>query len=323
MADISQIFDLTYRLATPSLSDITPHPENRPIDQQVVKELAESIRNDGLGQLPTCRLMPDGKYQLIAGEHRWRAYQLLAEKNPDVYGRMPIAYLEDISDERALVLMLITNIHTSPLNSADQAAAYQRLGVIVNEQRRVMPGLKGVPTGKLIADVIKKETGKSVSASSINKALKAGKDKEKKDKALTPLLPYLDPSWRAESSKLPLEVVEIVSSKKPHEQKALWREAQEKDLFGPGKKGRLEYYLINMDDSGFEDSRQIQTLDARLDSVLKALSPAITKADAKTLKSCRNKAAEINRLIKEITPVEPEKELPVFEDIERQQLIIL
>ena len=298
------------------MEDIVPHPKNRPIDQRAVEDLAESIKKDGLGQLPSCSLLPDGKYQLIAGEHRWRAYQLLAKDDPDTYGRMPVSYFEDITEDQAFVLMLITNIHSSPLNSAERAEAYQRIGAIVKEQRKSTPSMRGVPTAQLIADAIKAETGKSVSSRTVELALKAGKDKDKKEKAIAPLLPYLDPSWRAESSKLPLEVVEIVSSKKPHEQKALWREAQEKDLFGPGKKGRLEYYLINMDDSGFEDSRQIQTLDARLDSVLKALSPAITKADAKILKSCKNKAAEINRLIKEIAPVEPEKDLPVFEDIE-------
>ncbi|MGL4370883.1 MAG: ParB N-terminal domain-containing protein, partial [Spirochaetota bacterium] len=58
------------------LSMIEPHPANRKhggFDPEKLKNLADSIRTVGVQQPVVVRPMPDGRYQLVAGERRWRA----------------------------------------------------------------------------------------------------------------------------------------------------------------------------------------------------------------------------------------------------------
>lgn len=93
----------------------------RDIQPEALEELADSIRAQGVMQPIVVRPIGDNRYEIIAGERRWRAAQL-AEL--DV---IP-AVIRDVSDEVALALALIENIQRENLNAIEESMALKRLG---------------------------------------------------------------------------------------------------------------------------------------------------------------------------------------------------
>jgi ParB family transcriptional regulator, chromosome partitioning protein len=92
----------------------------REIAPEAVQELAESIRTQGVLQPIIVRSIAQGRYEIIAGERRWRASQLAGLKE------IP-AIIKDIPDEAALAVALIENIQRENLNALEEAVALQRL----------------------------------------------------------------------------------------------------------------------------------------------------------------------------------------------------
>jgi ParB family chromosome partitioning protein len=92
----------------------------REFDEQSLEELAASIRAQGVMQPVVVRRRPQGGYELIAGERRWRAAQLAGLAN------IP-AMIKDVSDEQASAMALIENIQREDLNPLEEAFALQRL----------------------------------------------------------------------------------------------------------------------------------------------------------------------------------------------------
>ncbi|MFG6668159.1 ParB/RepB/Spo0J family partition protein [Halomonas sp. HNIBRBA4712] len=93
----------------------------RDIQPEALEELADSIRAQGVMQPIVVRPVGEARYEIIAGERRWRAAQL-AEL--DV---IP-AVIREVSDEVALALALIENIQRENLNAVEEAMALKRLG---------------------------------------------------------------------------------------------------------------------------------------------------------------------------------------------------
>ncbi len=89
-------------------------------DEARLEELAQSIRSNGIIQPLVVRRMGAGRYQLIAGERRWRAAQ-----RADL-PRVPVV-IRDVPDDKILELALIENIQRQELNAIEEALAYKRL----------------------------------------------------------------------------------------------------------------------------------------------------------------------------------------------------
>jgi ParB family chromosome partitioning protein len=90
------------------------------MDPGSLEELAASIKAQGLIQPISVRPVDSGRYEIIAGERRWRAAQIagLAE--------VPVL-IRDIPDDAALAMSLIENIQREDLNPLEEAAGIQRL----------------------------------------------------------------------------------------------------------------------------------------------------------------------------------------------------
>jgi ParB family chromosome partitioning protein len=101
------------------LIDPSPYQPRTRFDEVALEELAQSIRSSGIIQPLVVRKV-GSRYQLIAGERRWRASQRAQLL------RVP-AVLREVGDEQALELTLIENIQREDLNPIEQARAFQRL----------------------------------------------------------------------------------------------------------------------------------------------------------------------------------------------------
>ena len=89
-------------------------------DQEKLEELAASIRAQGIMQPLVLRQLGDDKYEIIAGERRWRASQLAGLEN------VP-AVIRDVDDEAVIAMSLIENIQREDLNPLEEAQALSRL----------------------------------------------------------------------------------------------------------------------------------------------------------------------------------------------------
>ena len=104
------------------LSRIHPNPDQprREFDMEGLEELAASIRELGIIQPISLRQVPDGSYQIIAGERRFRAATLVGLKS------VP-AYVRTVEDETMMEMALIENIQREDLNSIEIALTFQKL----------------------------------------------------------------------------------------------------------------------------------------------------------------------------------------------------
>lgn len=92
----------------------------RDMDQAALEELSKSIKAQGIMQPIVVRSVGSNKYEIIAGERRWRAAQLAELKT------VP-ALLKQVADDAAIAMALIENIQREDLNPIEEAIALQRL----------------------------------------------------------------------------------------------------------------------------------------------------------------------------------------------------
>jgi len=112
----------TSGLALLAVADIKPDPNQprRHFDEAALDELAASIAQRGVIQPVIVRALDNGRYQLVAGERRWRAAQ-----KAQVH-EIP-ALVRDLSDRDVMALALIENLQREDLNPIEEARAYHRL----------------------------------------------------------------------------------------------------------------------------------------------------------------------------------------------------
>lgn len=89
-------------------------------DQEALNDLADSIKAQGVMQPIVVRLVSDDRFEIVAGERRWRASQIAGLDS------IP-ALVRDISDEAAIAMALIENIQRENLNPMEEARALKRL----------------------------------------------------------------------------------------------------------------------------------------------------------------------------------------------------
>ena len=104
------------------ISRIAPHPEQprRHFDEQALLELAESIRTRGIIQPIIVRPVSGDRYQIVAGERRWRAAQKAQ------LHQIP-AIVREFSEAETLEIALVENIQREDLNAIEEAQAYRSL----------------------------------------------------------------------------------------------------------------------------------------------------------------------------------------------------
>ena len=104
------------------ISQIEPNPDQprRDFDPEALQELAGSIKTLGIIAPITLRQVADNRYQISAGERRWRASQLAGLQS------IP-AYIRTVEDENVMEMALVENIQREDLNAIEIALAYQHL----------------------------------------------------------------------------------------------------------------------------------------------------------------------------------------------------
>jgi ParB family transcriptional regulator, chromosome partitioning protein len=105
-----------------NLTDILVNPKQprRDFDEQALQELASSIKTHDIVQPITVSRLPSGKYQLIAGERRFRAAKLAGLKD------VP-AYIRQANDQQLLELALLENVQRENLNAVELALSFKRM----------------------------------------------------------------------------------------------------------------------------------------------------------------------------------------------------
>ena len=105
-----------------AIEQIEPNPgqPRHDFDEEALQELATSIREIGIIQPITLRQVAENRFQIIAGERRWRASQIAGLK------AIP-AYIRTINDEKVMEMALVENIQREDLNAIEIALAYEHL----------------------------------------------------------------------------------------------------------------------------------------------------------------------------------------------------
>ncbi|MFN7927322.1 MAG: ParB/RepB/Spo0J family partition protein [Blastocatellia bacterium] len=105
---------------------IDPNPEQprSNFSEEKLEELTASIRENGLVQPLLLRRKEKGRYEIVAGERRWRASQRAGL-------RRVIAVIREVGDEKLLEIALVENIQRQELNAIEEAAAYQKLMILL------------------------------------------------------------------------------------------------------------------------------------------------------------------------------------------------
>jgi ParB family chromosome partitioning protein len=101
--------------------DTNPFQTRSQVNQEQLAELAASIAANGVVQPVLVRPLANGRFQLIAGERRWRASSLAGKTT------VP-ALLRQVSDEQAMEITIVENLQRADLNPMEQARAFERLG---------------------------------------------------------------------------------------------------------------------------------------------------------------------------------------------------
>lgn len=149
---------------------IQGHPANvaYSMDERSIRNLAKSIRRDGLTDIPLVRKLDDGSWQMISGHRRLEAYRMLAAED-DAFARIPCRVIEGITDSQAIVLLHTANYFVRALTVTERARATEALGIEVERMREDNEELYGKRSSEIKAAIVEEQTGRSVSSRTIER----------------------------------------------------------------------------------------------------------------------------------------------------------
>ena len=109
--------------STLRLSEIEPNKgqPRKYFDKEALQQLADSISEHGVIQPLIVRSMPNGGYQIIAGERRWRAAKMAG------LSEIPVVIRDDLTEEQAMQIAMIENLQRENLNPIEEALGYKEL----------------------------------------------------------------------------------------------------------------------------------------------------------------------------------------------------
>ena len=107
---------------TLAINEIEPNRDQprKHFSEEALAELADSIRTHGVLQPLLVRPLPSGRYQLVAGERRWRASRMAG------LSELPVV-IREMTDAEAMQLALIENLQREDLNPVEEALGYRQL----------------------------------------------------------------------------------------------------------------------------------------------------------------------------------------------------
>ena len=109
--------------STLRLSEVEPNKDQprKHFDKESLQQLADSISEHGVIQPLIVRSMPDGSYQIVAGERRWRAAKMAG------LSEIPVVIRDDLTEEQAMQIAMIENLQRENLNPIEEALGYKEL----------------------------------------------------------------------------------------------------------------------------------------------------------------------------------------------------
>lgn len=243
------------------VSEILDHPANvaYSMDEAGIAQLARSIREEGLTDLPLVRKLDDGGWQMVSGHRRKAAYALLANDDP-AYSRIPCRVIRGITDGQSEMLLHAANYFVRNLSVTERAAASRALGVEVERLRASEPGLTGMRTEDIKAAIISEQTGRKVS----------GKTIQRQESLATKIEEDLTPEWRgvALDDGLSADAVGILAAMGAGDQDSLFASWA---TLGLGKKETTEFLKARTAASEPAAEENVPKADSRLRSALRCL----------------------------------------------------
>lgn len=267
------------------VGEIADHPANAAysMDDAGIAQLARSIKEEGLTDLPLVRKLDDGGWQMVSGHRRKAAYALLAEED-EKYAQIPCRVIRDITDEQSVMLLHAANYFVRNLTVSERAAASRALGVEVERMRAENPELAGVRSEDIKAAIISEQTGRKVSGKTIQRQESLARKIEER----------LVPEWReaALSDALSADAVNVLAKQSPEEQKRLYGAWEEQPL---GKKETTEFLKKSTAEPEPKETPKdpVPKPSAPLASALRALRRYESKAKGTPSELDRQALAEI------------------------------
>lgn len=109
--------------STLRISEVEPNKDQprKYFDKEALQQLADSIGEHGVIQPLIVRSMPNGSYQIVAGERRWRAAKMAG------LSEIPVVIRDDLTEEQAMQIAMIENLQRENLNPIEEALGYKEL----------------------------------------------------------------------------------------------------------------------------------------------------------------------------------------------------
>ena len=253
------------------VDEIADHPANTAysMDKAGIAQLAKSIKEEGLTDLPLVRKIDDGSWQMVSGHRRKEAYAMLSHED-ERYALIPCRIIRDISDEQSVMLLHAANYFVRNLTVTERAAASRALGVEVERMRAENPALSGVRTEDIKAAIISEQTGRKVS----------GKTIQRQESLARKIEESLTPQWReaALADALSADAVGILADLEPAEQEELYAAWK---VMALGKKDTTEFLKkVTAEPEAEGDAKDAEPKPAAaLASALRALRRYESKAE--------------------------------------------